>query len=178
MNIDETTAQPSTRPTLEAAPSDTPSGYRRMLVPLDGSPLAEVVLPFVSRLARPLGLEIALLRVIPIVVPQVVEGSRNVIRDDTERLTLEAEHYLTGVADRLCADGFRTLTAVRSGEAATEILAGAHECQADLVAMTTHGRSGLGRLFFGSIAEAVLRRAQVPVFLVRTTAAERDRRAA
>jgi nucleotide-binding universal stress UspA family protein len=157
---------------------DLSSGYRRVLVPLDGSPLAEAVLPFVSRLARPLGLEIALLRVVPTVIPQVVEGSRRVVMDDPGRLTLEAEEYLKGVADRLCADGFTTLTAVRSGEAASEILAGAHECQADLVAMTTHGRSGLGRLFFGSVAEAVLRRAEVPVLLVRATTAERAKRAA
>jgi nucleotide-binding universal stress UspA family protein len=159
MNIDETT-------------------YRRVLVPLDGSPLSEAVLPRVSRFARPLGLEIALLRVVPDVVPHVVEGTRRVIVDDQERLSLEAEEYLRGVADRLCADGFRTLTAVRRGEAATEILAGIHECHVDLVAMTTHGRSGLGRLFFGSVAEAVLRRADVPVLLVRATEAELGRKAA
>lgn len=174
MRNDETTAQHGDSPPLEAAPAS----YRRVLVPLDGSPVAEAVLPFVSRLARPLRLEIALLRVTPVVVPHVLEGARTVVRDDRQRLTLEAEEYLRGVADRLCADGFQTLTAVRSGESATEILAGVHECHADLIAMTTHGRSGLGRLFFGSVAEAVLRRAEVPVLLVRATAAERTRRAA
>jgi nucleotide-binding universal stress UspA family protein len=50
----------------------TPETYHRVLVPLDGSPLAEAVLPFVSRLARPLGLEIALLRVVPMVTPTIV----------------------------------------------------------------------------------------------------------
>lgn len=152
--------------------------YRRVLVPLDGSPLSEMVLPSVSRFVGPLGLEIALLRVIPDIVPRVIEGSQRVVVDDRERLSLEAEEYLRGVADRLCADGFRTLTAVRTGEAATEILAGIRECQVDLVAMTTHGRSGLGRLLFGSVAEAVLRGSDVPVLLVRATEAERGRRAA
>ena len=58
---------------------------------------------------------------------------------------------------------------VRRGEPAEEILAGAREAGADLIAMTTHGRSGLGRLLFGSGAEAVLRQSEVPVFLMRQT---------
>jgi nucleotide-binding universal stress UspA family protein len=151
----------------------TPETYHRVLVPLDGSPLAEAVLPFVSRLARPLGQEIALLRVVPMVTPKVVQGgNRPIILDQGERLREEAEAYLRGVAARLVADGFRVTTAVRTGAAAPEIVAGARECQADLIGMMTHGRTGLGRLFFGSVAEAVLRHAAVPVFLVRATEAQ------
>ena len=157
----------------------TPETYRRVLVPLDGSPLAEAVLPFVSRLARPRGLEIALLRVIPVVTPKVVEGgTRRIILDHGERLREEAEVYLRGVAGSLVADGFRVTTTVRTGEAAPEIVAGARECQADLIGMMTHGRTGLGRLFFGSVAEAVLRHAAVPVFVVRATEAQLARSAA
>jgi nucleotide-binding universal stress UspA family protein len=156
-----------------------PETYRRVLVPLDGSPLAEAVLPFVSSLARPLGLEIALLRVIPIVTPKVVEGgTRRIILDQGERLREEAEVYLRGVAGSLVADGFRVTTTVRTGEAAPEIVAGARECQVDLIGMMTHGRTGLGRLFFGSVAEAVLRHAAVPVFVVRATEAQLARSAA
>ena len=158
---------------------DTPETYRRVLVPLDGSPLAEAVLPFVSSLARPLGLEIALLRVIPVVTPKVVEGgTRRIILDHGERLREEAEVYLRGVAGSLVADGFRVTTTVRTGEAAPEIVAGARDCQADLIGMMTHGRTGLGRLFFGSVAEAVLRHAAVPVFVVRATEAQLARSAA
>jgi nucleotide-binding universal stress UspA family protein len=157
----------------------TPETYRRVLVPLDGSPLAEAVLPFVSSLARPLGLEIALLRVIPVVTPKVVEGgTRRIILDQGERLREEAEVYLRGVAGSLVADGFRVTTTVRTGEAAPEIVAGARECQADLIGMMTHGRTGLGRLFFGSVAEAVLRHAAVPVFVVRAAEAQLARSAA
>lgn len=157
----------------------TPETYRRVLVPLDGSPLAEAVLPFVSSLARPLGLEIALLRVIPVITPKVVEGgTRRIILDQGERLREEAEVYLRGVAGSLVADGFRVTTTVRTGEAAPEIVAGARECQADLIGMMTHGRTGLGRLFFGSVAEAVLRHAAVPVFVVRATEAQLARSAA
>jgi nucleotide-binding universal stress UspA family protein len=156
----------------------TPETYHRVLVPLDGSPLAEAVLPFMSRLARPLGLEIALLRVVPMVTPQIVEGGgRQIILDQGERLREEAEAYLRGVAARLVADGFRVTTTVRTGEAAPEIVAGARECQADLIGMMTHGRTGLGRLLFGSVAEAVLRHAAVPVFVVRATEAQLARSA-
>ncbi len=161
----------------EPTASQAPASFRRVLVPLDGSPLAEAVLPFVSNLARPLALEILLVRIIPATMPTAVEGGRRII-NHTERLTAEADAYLRGVADRLCADGFSVLTAVRTGEAASEIVAGARECQADLIAMSTHGRSGLGRLLFGSAAEAVLRRADVPVLLVRSTGAAAATRAA
>jgi nucleotide-binding universal stress UspA family protein len=133
--------------------------YHRALVPLDGSPLAEAVLPFVSGLARPLGLEIALLRVVPMVTSEIVRsGTRDIILDQGERLREEAEAYLRGVAARLVADGFRVITTVRTGEAAPEIVAG--------------GRTGLARLFFGSVADAVLRHAAVPVFIVRATEAQ------
>jgi nucleotide-binding universal stress UspA family protein len=160
-------------------PSPDGRRLRRLFLPLDGSPLAEAVLPFVSRLAWPLGLEIALLRVVPTVTPEIVQaGTRQIIVDQGERLREEAEAYLREVAARLVADGFRVTTTVRAGEAAPEIVAGARECQADLIGMMTHGRTGLGRLFFGSVAEALLRHAAVPVFVVRATAAQLERSAA
>jgi nucleotide-binding universal stress UspA family protein len=61
---------------------------------------------------------------------------------------------------------------VRCGEPVAEILAATTEAEADLIILTSHGRSGFGRLLFGSVAEAVLRRADVPVFLMRQTAAQ------
>jgi nucleotide-binding universal stress UspA family protein len=78
----------------------------------------------------------------------------------------------------LSTTGLTVLTSVRVGDPATEIRAGAHECEVDLIAMTTHGRTALGRLMFGSVAEAVLRRAHVPVFVVRATEAGAGRKAA
>ena len=65
---------------------------------------------------------------------------------------------------------------MRSGAPAQEIVAAAREAGADLIAMSTHGRGGLGRLIFGSVAEAVLREAEIPVLLMRTTEAEVARR--
>jgi nucleotide-binding universal stress UspA family protein len=79
----------------------------------------------------------------------------------------EAEKYLRAVAATPAFDGLRVLTTVRSGEAPREIIAAAKETQTDLIAMTTRGRTGLSRLLFGSVAEAVLRTADVPVFVLR-----------
>lgn len=155
-----------------------PTRFRRALIPLDGSAVAEAVIPVFLEFALPLKLEVVLLQVLAPVTPQVSEGSRHVIVDATERLRQEAEAYLGRYAEGLCAQGLSARTAVRVGDAATEIAAGAREYQADLIAMTTHGRSGLSRLLFGSVAEAVLRRADVPVFLIRITEAEAGRAAA
>lgn len=165
-------------PETTASPSVSSPSFRRILVPLDGSPTAEAALPFASRLARPLGLEIVLLRVVPVTTPTIVEGRRPIVVDEGQRLTQEAEDYLRGVADRLMATGVRVSIAVRTGDAAAQIVAGARESQADLIGMTTHRRTRLGRLFFGSVAEAVLRRADVPVLVVRDSEAQPARRAA
>lgn len=145
------------------------SQMRCVLVALDGSELAETVLPVVARLARPLGLELVLLRVVPDIPRQALEATRHVL-DNAQRLREETIEYLEGVADRLRSEGLKVTSAVRQGDAATEIIDGAREAKADVIAMTTHGRTGLGRLFYGSVAEEVLKRAEVPVFLVRAAA--------
>jgi nucleotide-binding universal stress UspA family protein len=143
--------------------------FKRVIVPLDGSPLAESIIPFLLQIAGPLDLEVLLLRVLQPIPPEVIEGSRYVVIEDVEKRAAEAREYLAPIAARLKAAGVRVSLDVRRGEPVVEILAGAHEVGADLIAMTTHGRSGLGRLLFGSVAEAVLRQAEVPVFLMRFT---------
>jgi nucleotide-binding universal stress UspA family protein len=178
VKLEEAAALQIDRPApLETQPTEATWAPRRLVVPLDGSTVAEAILPFVSGIARPLGLEIALLRAVPRIPPQTVEGTRIVV-DNMERLNQEANDYLRAIADRLSANGFRVLTTVRFGDPAAEILAGARDCGADLIAMTTHGRSALGRLLFGSVAEAVLRQAHVPVLIVRSTAAGEGTKAA
>ena len=151
--------------------------YKRALIPLDGSMVAESILPFILEVAGPLDMEIALLRVLVPVPPMTVEGTQVVI-EDAGRLRAEAEEYLASIAAELRGKGVRVTTAVRRGEPVAEILAGAREADADLIAMTTHGRSGLSRLLFGSVAAAVLSYAEVPVFLMRQTAAQVAARAA
>jgi nucleotide-binding universal stress UspA family protein len=143
--------------------------YKCALVPLDGSPVAEGIIPFILEIAGPLDMEVALLRVLVPTPPMAIEGTRHVAVDDVEKLTAAAQDYLAAIAAELRARGVRVTSHVRRGEAVAEILGGAREAGADLIAMTTHGRSGLGRLLFGSVAEAVLRHAEVPVFLMRQT---------
>jgi nucleotide-binding universal stress UspA family protein len=152
--------------------------YKRALVPLDGSMVAEAIVPFILEIAGPLDMEVALLRVVVPAPPLVVEGSGHVIVEDVEKLRTDAEEYLHSVAASLRGRGVRVTVQVRFGEAVAEILAGAREVEADLIAMSTHGRGGLGRLLFGSVAEAVLRQAETPVFMMRQTKAQVAARAA
>ncbi|MGH7392285.1 MAG: universal stress protein [Candidatus Rokuibacteriota bacterium] len=138
---------------------------RRVLVPLDGSDLAESVIPAFLDIARALDLRLVLLQVVPVLSP----GSG--------RLHEEAAAYLRTAGARL-ADQAHVETRVRTGDAAAEIVEEARDGHADLIAMTTHGRSGLSRLLFGSVAETVLRRTTVPVFLKRVREPEAGRKAA
>ena len=151
--------------------------YKRALVALDGSPVAETIMPFILEIAGPLDLEVVLLRVIQPVPPVVIEGSRHVEVEDLEARRIDAEEYLAPLAVELRGKGVRVTTAVRRGVPAEEIVAAALEAGADLIAMSTHGRGGLGRIIFGSVAQAVLRQAHVPVFLLRATEADVERRA-
>ena len=160
----------------------TELGFKRALVPLDGSMVAEAILPQFLRLAHPLGMEVALVRVVvPTVKPAAIEEALVEIGDTAptmERMLDDADSYLRAVAATAVFDGLKVLTTVRSGEAPQEIIASARELGADVIAMTTHGRTGLKRLLFGSVAEAVLRRADVPVFMLRAAHLEAAMRAA
>jgi nucleotide-binding universal stress UspA family protein len=140
--------------------------------------VAEAIIPFILEIAGPLDLEVVLVRVVQPQPPQVIEGSRHVVVEDVEARRVDAEEYLAPLAAELRGKGIRAQTRVRRGEPSVEIVAVARESGADLIAMTTHGRSGLGRLVFGSVAEAVLRQAHLPVFLMRCTEAEVAKRAA
>jgi nucleotide-binding universal stress UspA family protein len=152
--------------------------YRRVLVPLDGSPVAESIIPFIVDIAGPLDMEIVLLRVVTPAVVQAGAPVPGVVTEELAARTTEARDYLSTIAAELWGRGLRVQVRVRPGTAVQEILAATRECAADLIAMTTHGRSGLRRLVFGSVAEAVLRLADTPVLLMRLTAAEAHARAA
>ena len=152
--------------------------YKRALVPLDGSPTAEAIIPFILEIAGPLDMAVRLLRVVEPIAPMVVEGASPVIVDDPVARERDAEEYLAPIAAELRGRGVDAAWEVGRGAAAAAILAAAKSSGADLVAMSTHGRSGLGRLLFGSVAEQVLRHADVPVFLMRQTEAQVAARAA
>jgi nucleotide-binding universal stress UspA family protein len=139
--------------------------YKRVLVALDGSTACEAVLRFLMEIAGPLDMTVMLLHVLEPITPQAADGT--VVVDDLERRRQEAEEYLAPISAALRSQGVNTAWTIRRGRPADEILAAAQENSVDLIAMATHGRTGLGRLLFGSVAEAVLRRAPVPVFMIR-----------
>ena len=145
---------------------------KRIVVPLDASPVAESVLPVVADLARAGGGSIRLLRVEPLPDSCVDADGRVVAYADQEMARLEAEglDYLKTVAARL--GGIPIESCVRFGDPLTEILKEADAFDADLIAVTTAGRSGLGRTVLGSVAERVFRKAETPVLLYRPSWAE------
>ena len=143
--------------------------YKRALVPLDGSSVADAIIPFILEIAGPLRMAVRLLGVVEPMRPMVVEGAGPLIVDDVLGREREAEEYLARIAAELRGRGVEAAWEVRRGAAVAAILAAAKSSGADLIAMSTHGRSGLDRLLFGSVAEQVLRHADVPVFLMRQT---------
>ena len=128
-------------------------------------------MPLLMQIAGPLDMAVTLLRVVEPLSPIVGDGTQPVIVDDVPARTRDAEEYLAPLAAMLRARGVNTSWAVRRGRPDKEILAVARDAGADLIAMSTHGRNGLGRLLFGSVAEQVLRHADVPVFMMRETEA-------
>jgi len=141
--------------------------HKRVLVALDGSTSSEAMLRFVLEIAAPLDMTVLLLRVVEPLTPGMAPDVYMGPLEDVEGRRRDAEEYLAPIAAALRARGVDTAWTVRRGRPEDEILAAAEESAVDMIAMATHGRTGVGRLLFGSVAEAVLRRAAVPVFLMR-----------
>jgi nucleotide-binding universal stress UspA family protein len=146
----------------------------QILVPLDGSTLAEVVLPHAIQVARATQLSLVLLRAVP--SPIMVDSAAWSLPPsfiDAERwdfAAASAGKNLEGVAARIRALGLEVEIVVVRGEPARAIVTHAEQHPSvKLVAMSTHGRSGLGRWFYGSVAEGVLHSCPVPLLLVRAT---------
>jgi nucleotide-binding universal stress UspA family protein len=140
--------------------------------------VAEAIIPFILEIAGPLDMAVRLARVVEPIAAVIADGTASTIVDDPRARERDAEEYLAPLAAELRGRGVAAEWEVRHGTAATAILAAAKSFGADLIAMSTHGRSGLGRLLFGSVAEQVLRQADVPVFLRRQTEAQVAARAA
>ena len=140
---------------------------KRALVALDGSISSEAMLRFVLEIAGPLDMTVHLVRVVEPLTPTIADDIYRPSVEDVEARRRDAEEYLAPIAAALRSRGLSAAWEVRRGRPAEEILAAAAERGVDLIAMATHGRTGVGRLLFGSVAETVLRRAPVPVFLMR-----------
>jgi nucleotide-binding universal stress UspA family protein len=140
--------------------------YKKILVPLDGSPLAEAVLPHAQALAKSEGAEIVILRV-P-VTPSLeylarTPGLANKITEDTE---IEAEAYLKTEVAKLSKEGAKVTSIMREGPIPEMILKVADEVHADVIAMSTHGRTGMQRWLMGSVADRVVHYSHIPVMLI------------
>jgi nucleotide-binding universal stress UspA family protein len=156
----------------EAGPPKPHDGIlRRILVPLDGSKDSEVVIPRVEPLASQLKSEIVLLHVIaPTYFVYSIPGEAVQMPfspDDMDRFSSKALEYLQSVVAALERKGITARAEVAIGSAADEIISMADEIDADAVAMSTHGRSGISRWAFGSTADKVLHAGNTPVLLVR-----------
>jgi nucleotide-binding universal stress UspA family protein len=152
--------------------------YRRMLVTLDGSLLAEQVLPHVKAVLEGLeGVQVYLLSIAQMVdysaasamaYPMSMVPGRTV-DEDAERRRIESDlrDYLRGIEHQLAREGVTVSSEVRFGRPAEEIISFANDMKVELIAMSTHGRSGLARWAYGSVADRVLHAARCPVLLVR-----------
>jgi len=146
--------------------------YKKILVPLDGSELAECVLPHVESIAKGCGVaSVTFVRVVePFHMPSGGDGP-SFSEEDIKRINSEnkaaAENYLTQVASRTNYDGVSIQTKITSGKAAESIAEYATKNDVDLITIATHGRSGISRWAWGSVADRILRSACVPVLMVR-----------
>lgn len=134
----------------------------RVLVPLDGSPLAECVLPTITRFAERLDLEVVLLRVAMWTANESPSWGVYHMADQAE-----ARAYLATVEANLAGKGIAVRTATGWGEPARTIVKTAEQEGCDLIAMSTHGRTGFLQLVLGSVTESVLQLSPVPVLVVR-----------
>jgi nucleotide-binding universal stress UspA family protein len=152
----------------EAGTRLEPMRCRRILVPLDGSTTAEQVLPPATSIAKAMGAEMILLRISIVHVSGWYTGEWfEPLVGDLETANHYAKEYLNRVASDLTRQGIKASTAVKIGVVAESIVSYAEAQHIDLIAMCTHGRTGLARWILGSVADRVLRAGHVPILLVR-----------
>lgn len=148
--------------------------FKHLLVPLDGSTFAEAALPAVIEIASRFQSEITLLQVLQ--APYFFTGTDGpgyveLLAEIREQTHDEAMKYLETQRTRLRQYGFRVhIKVIELEPVAAAILDEVAQSHADTIVMSTHGRGGLSRWVFGSVADKVLRSAAVPVLLIRATA--------
>jgi len=149
--------------------------FSKVIVPLDGSKVGEAAIPvleqLINKLAAGTKVEVILIGVITLLRHWVVVGEASAPVSYTEEelkiIRQRVEDYLVKTGESLKKKGVTVRTIVSTGNAADEIIKAADDTGADLIAMSTHGRSGLRKLAFGSITDKVLQRSKIPVLTVR-----------
>lgn len=142
-------------------------GPFRLLVPLDGSPLAEAALGQAGEVADALAAELVLLRVVEPADGFAALGTAY-LPAQSQAVLDEAQAYLDGISTSPSVAGRATTRLVAAGDPAAKIAAAARDQNVDLIVMSTHGSGGLARLTMGSVATSVLHRAATPLLLVRS----------
>ena len=148
----------------------------KIVVPLDGSKVGEAALPYVedlvSKLSPEVKTEVILLQVLSREVAHRVAGEAysalHYSEEEMGKSKEKALEYLNSIGDPLRKKGLIVTPRVAMGDASEEIVRAAEEIDATLIAMSTHGRSGLSRWAFGSVTDKVLRReGRIPIAMVR-----------
>jgi nucleotide-binding universal stress UspA family protein len=140
--------------------------YKKILVPLDGSPLAEAVLPHAQALAKSEGAEIVILRVPDLPAPDLFTHNPAMANKIVEDSEIESDRYLKEEVKKIKGKGVKVTGLIREGPVPDTILAAAKETHADMIAMSTHGRSGIQRWLIGSVADRVVHFSPIPVMLI------------
>lgn len=138
--------------------------FKHLLVPLDGSQLAETILPVVQTFAQALDATVTLLHVVEPAAPASVHGDRHLLNEQ------EARAYLERVSAEMRAVNVNAdihIDVAVGGDVAKAIFAHGGELNCDLIVLTNHGHSGLKQVLFGSIAQQVLQSGEIPVLLVK-----------
>jgi nucleotide-binding universal stress UspA family protein len=161
------------RPRERVSAPAGPPGIGRIMVPLDGSPLAEAALAPAAALARLLGAEVTLLQVVPPLIAGTAPLGPRLIGYHEEIIALrriEAHDYLQGLAEGMEQEGVHAAAAAVLGPGVAEtILNVARGDRIDLLAVATRGQGGIRRLTLGSVADKLVRAAEVPVLVIRPT---------
>jgi nucleotide-binding universal stress UspA family protein len=143
--------------------------YTKILVPLDGSKRAEMIRPHVRELASRFQATVILIMVIEYIYSDGIGEPYTIVSEKNFNAKLkESEAYLNKVGSMLQSKGIAYKTIVAHGPVVEKIIEAANAEDVDLIAMTSHGRGGLSRIFYGSVAAGILNRVDRPLFIVRS----------
>jgi len=153
---------------------------RRITVPLDGSELAEKALPYAMELAKDLGGRVHLVRVAETFRDEVTETPTHIFTSPSykamleqfDKLEQEAQRYLDAMATKLSSDDVDVTWEIMSGDPWRQLLRYVERDDPDLIVMTTHGRGGLARWFYGSVSDRLLTTESTPLLVIRSATPE------
>ena len=144
--------------------------YKSILVPLDGSYRAEKILPHVKKMAQCTGARVILMQVVVPVYymmdPQVTYVNINM--EETQWRLDEAKTYLEQITQEFSEKSIQVDIRVEQGPIVETIIEIAQETDASMIALASHGRSGLGQVFYGSVTAGILQRVDRPLLVVRS----------